>query len=176
VAPKAKKAKKKGGAKPAEDDRKVVARNRRALHRFVIMDRLECGIVLTGPEVKSLRNGQGIITEAFGRVRKGAVWLFGMEISHYQPAFHVEQIGKRTRKLLLNRREIRKWQRRLDEAGTTLVPLQVYFHHGLAKVEMALVRGAREPDKREKLKSRAAQREMRSRLGKQPRGRKARRD
>ena len=162
----------KDGDAPA---RRVVARNRRALHRFIILDKFECGIVLTGPEVKSLRNGQGVITESFGRIRRGEVWLLNMEIGHYQPAYHVEQLSARTRKLLLHRREIRKLARRLDESGTTLVPLQIYFAHGLAKVQLALVRGAREHDKRERLKAREDRREIRASMQKGPRGRKPRR-
>jgi len=149
----------------------VVARNRKALHRFVILEKVEAGIMLTGPEVKSLRNGHCVLADAFGRVRDGAIWLLNMEVAAYQPAATIEQIAKRPRKLLLHAREIRKLERRLDEAGTTLVPLSVYFAHGLAKVELALARGAREYDRRERSKERDARREMRARMKKQPRGR-----
>lgn len=157
------------GAK-APDAPVVVARNRKALHRFVILEKCEAGIVLTGPEVKSLRNGQCVIADAFARVRDGALWLLNMEIGAYQPAATIAQLAKRPRKLLLHGREIRKFERRLDEAGTTLVPLAVYFTHGLAKVELALARGAREYDRRERSKERDARREMRARMQKQPRG------
>jgi SsrA-binding protein len=155
--------------KPAPE-RTVVASNRKALHRYVILEKCEAGIVLTGPEVKSLRGGRCIITEAFARARDGAFWLLNMDVGAYQPAFHVEQIAKRPRKLLLHAGEFRRLERRLDEQGTTLVPLAVYFVHGLAKVELALARGAREYDRRERSKERDARREMRARMQKQPRG------
>lgn len=148
----------------------VVARNRKALHRFVILETCEAGLVLTGPEVKSLRNGHCVISDAFGRVRDSTIWLFNMEVAAYQPAFHVEQLAKRPRKLLLHAKEARRLGRRLDERGTTLVPLSVYFTHGLAKVELALARGAREYDRRERSKERDARREIRARMQKQPRG------
>lgn len=169
------KRKAKGGKGDAAPERQVIARNRRAFHKYVILEKIEAGIILTGPEVKSLRNGQCVITEAFGRVRNGEIWLFNMDVGHYQPAAHVDQLAKRTRKLLLKRREIRKWIRRLDERGTTMVPLQVYFQKGLAKVELALVRGTREYDKRQREKAHEARREIRSKMQSQNRGRKQRR-
>ncbi|MHC5020096.1 MAG: SsrA-binding protein SmpB [Planctomycetota bacterium] len=165
----------KGGRGEAAEERKVIARNRRAFHKYVILEKVEAGVVLTGPEVKSLRNGQCVITEAYARLRGGEVWLFNMDVGHYQPAFHVEQLARRTRKLLLKRREIAKWARRLDESGTTMVPLLVYFQKGLAKVELALVRGTREYDKRQRAKANEARREIRSKMQTQNRGRKNRR-
>lgn len=165
----------KGGKGDVAPERLVIARNRRALHKYVILEKIEAGIMLTGPEVKSLRNGQCVITEAFAKARGEAFWLFNMDVGHYQPAAHVEQLARRTRKLLLHKREIAKWTRKLDEKGTTMVPLQVYFQNGLAKVELALVRGTREYDKRQREKAHEASREIRSKMHSQNRGRKTRR-
>lgn len=148
-------------SKASADGRKVVARNRKALHEFEILDRWEAGIVLTGPEVKSIREGKANLADAFGRVEGGEVWLYNMHVSPYGPAGTWKRPDPtRPRKLLLHRREIRKLIGAVHEKGLTLVPLDLYFSRGYAKVTLALARGKKLHDKRETLKRRAADRDV----------------
>jgi len=116
--------------------------------------------VLTGSEVKSLRNGQVSLDEAYGRVEKEEVWLVGCDISEYNFAHQLNHIPKRRRKLLLHRREINKFAAQAYEKNLTLVPLKMYFHRGRAKVLMGICRGKKQFDKRESLKKKDMQRDI----------------
>ena len=145
-----------------------ITENRKARHRFDIMETLECGIALVGSEVKSLRNGKISLNEAYGRIRDGELWLIGCDIPEYTQASVWNHAPKRPRKLLVHRRELRKFANKAHEKGLTLVPLKVYFTpRGIAKVLLGLCRGRKQYDKREAIKnadiSRDLQRAMRSR-------------
>lgn len=142
------------------DGRKVVARNRKALHEYHILDTWEAGLVLTGPEVKSVRAGKVSLNEAFARVENGEVWLYNLHISPYDPASRWNLDPLRPRKLLLHRGEIRRLIGAVQAAGLTLVPLDLYFRRGYAKTTLALARGKKLHDRRETLKRRAAEREI----------------
>ena len=142
------------------DGRKVVASNRRARRNYTVVDTFECGIVLTGSEVKSLRAGQVQMKDAYGAVRGGEIWLENLHISPYSFARDGGHHPERPRKLLLNRREIEKLIGKVNEVGLALVPLSIYFTHGLAKVELALARGRTTYDKRQAIKEREMKREM----------------
>ena len=144
-----------------KQERKVVARNRKARHEFEILDTYEAGLELRGPEVKSLRAGEVSFRAAFARVSAGEVWLHNLHISPYEAAnrFNVDPV--RARRLLLNRQEIRQIAVKTEEKGLTLVPLEIYFSRGYAKVQLAVGRGKKLHDKRETLKRRQQDREAR---------------
>ncbi len=142
-----------------EKGRKLVAQNRKARHDYHIHDTYEAGIVLSGTEVKSLREGRANLTDAFATVDDGEVWLRSAHIPEYSHGTWTNHSARRTRKLLLNRREIDKIERELSTAGTTLVPLALYFSDGFAKVEIALATGKREYDKRQTIAARESKRE-----------------
>ena len=125
-----------------------------------MLETLECGLVLVGSEVKSLRNGKVSIEEAHGRVKGGEVWLHGCDIAEYVQANRQNHDPRRPRKLLLHRREIRKFANLAYEKGLTLVPLKMYFKAGKAKVLMGICRGRKMYDKREKLKRETSKREI----------------
>ncbi|NND02944.1 MAG: SsrA-binding protein SmpB [Acidimicrobiia bacterium] len=144
----------------SEIGRKVVVSNRKARHDYDIMDTFECGIALLGSEVKSLRAGQVQLKDAYGEVRDGELWLYNAHISPYDFARGGGHEPDRPRKLLMHRRQIDNLAGRVAQDGLTLVPLAIYFVHGLAKVELALAKGIRRFDKRQKLKQREQQREM----------------
>ncbi len=145
---------------------KTVVSNRRALHDYEILERFETGIVLTGAEVKSLRGGRGSLAEAFARVRGGEVWLEGFHIPPYENAMDKARWDPiRPRKLLLHRSEIERLIGRSAERGLTLVPLRVYFTHGLAKVELGLGRGKRLYEKRQAIAEREHRREIEREIG-----------
>ena len=133
----------------ADPSQKTVASNRRALHDYEILERFEAGIVLTGSEVKSLRGGRGSLSEAYGRVQGSEVWLEGMHIPPYEQGEKRGYDPVRRRKLLLHRNEIERLIGKTQERGLTLVPLRVYFSHGLAKLEVGLGRGKRQFEKRQ---------------------------
>lgn len=137
---------------PGEDGRKVVGRNRKARHEYEILDTYEAGMVLKGPEVKSLRAGQLAFRDAFARVEGGEIWLYNLHISPYEEANRANEEPDRVRKLLLHREEIRRLEIKAGEKGLTLIPLEVYFRKGNAKVLLGVGRGRRLYDKREKLK------------------------
>jgi SsrA-binding protein len=145
---------------PGEDSRTSVARNPRAGHDYHILDTWEAGLVLTGTEVKSLRQGKASIKEAFGLVRGGEVWLEGMNITPYEQGNRYNHPPVRSRKLLLHRQEIERLIGAVQQKGLSLVPLEVYFRRGRAKVTLALGRGKKMHDRREDLKRRIADREM----------------
>jgi len=140
--------------------RKVVVSNRKARHDYEILSTLECGIALTGSEVKSLRAGQVQLKDAYGDFRGGELWLNNAHIAPYGFAQHGGHDPDQPRKLLLHRREIDTLAGRVAQEGLTLVPLSIYFVHGLAKVELAVAKGIRRYDKRQKLKEREQKREM----------------
>lgn len=142
------------------DGRKVVVRNKKARHEYAILETFEAGLVLKGPEVKSIREGKVSLAEAFARVDNGEAWLYGMHVTPYDPASRWNADPVRPRKLLLRGGEIRKLIGAVQEKGLALVPLELYFRRGYAKIELALGRGKKLHDKRETLKRRAHQREM----------------
>ncbi len=142
------------------DAPQVVARNRRARYEYDILDTVEAGIVLAGPEVKSLRAGKASLTDAYAVVRRGEAYLLGAHISPYEQAGRENPEPRRERKLLLHRAQIAKLAGRIGEGGLTLVPLSIYFSKGRAKVELALARGKRRHDKRETIKRREMDREL----------------
>jgi SsrA-binding protein len=144
---------------PQAERRKSVARNPKATHDYHILETWESGIVLTGTEVKSLRNGKASIKEAYARVRNGEVFLEGMNITPYEQGNRYNHDPVRTRKLLLHRREIEKLIGGVEQKGLTLIPLELYFKDGRAKVVIALGRGKKLHDKRETLKRRESERE-----------------
>lgn len=152
----------KAKATPRADDSgmKIVARNRRARHDFELLEKVEAGIVLTGTEVKSLRNGKASLEESYAEVERGEIWLLGCDIPEYLQANRMNHAPKRPRKLLLHRREIAKIETRTNEKGITLVPLSLYFKKGIAKVELCLARGRKTFDKREAIKKQEAKRDM----------------
>lgn len=136
---------------PSEDpNSRTVCRNRRASHDYEIVDRLECGIELMGSEVKSIRNNKIAIDEAYARIQKGELWLLNCDIAEYPQATYLNHERRRERKLLLKRREIRKFAESAGHDGMTLIPLAVYFKRGIVKVEIASARGRKIYDNREK--------------------------
>jgi SsrA-binding protein len=149
-------------AQPA--DEKVVVSHRKARHLYEILDRIEAGIALRGPEVKSLRAGQADLSDSYARVRGGEVWLVGAQISPYAQAGRENLEPKRERRLLLHKAEIHRLEGRVAEKGLTLVPLRIYFRGGRAKVELALARGKRSYDRRESIRRREDERSMRRAL------------
>jgi SsrA-binding protein len=142
-----------------DDSRKIVARNRKARHEYDILESVEAGMELRGPEVKSIRAGEVSFQDAFARVERGEVWLYSLHISPYEQANRANVDPVRPRRLLLNRREIRHLAQQVDEKGLTLVPLEIYFSRGYAKVTLAVARGRKLHDKREALKRRVQERE-----------------
>lgn len=146
-------------AKAKASDR-VVVQNRKARHEYHVLSTWEAGMVLQGTEVKSLRAGKGNLQDAFARVDNGEVWLYNFHISPYEQGNRFNHDPLRPRKLLLHNSEIRKMIGSVQEKGLTLVPLDVHFSGGKAKVNLALVRGKQLHDKRESIKERDQQREM----------------
>jgi len=142
------------------DDKVSIARNPRARHDYHLLETWEAGLVLTGTEVKSLRDRKASLGEAYAHVRNGEVWLEGMTISHYAPGSYNNPPPARSRKLLLHKREIRRLIGATTRKGLTLVPLELYFRDGIAKVAIALARAKKQHDKREDLKRRDAEREV----------------
>ncbi len=146
----------------------MVAKNRKALRDFEIIETFEAGIVLVGSEVKSVRAGRVSIDDAYARVKDGEVWLYGMHIAPYEKSSAFTPDPKRKRKLLLHKREILKLRSRTEERGLTIIPLEVYFSRGLVKVKIALARGRKKYQKKqyliEKQKEREKERELREYL------------
>ena len=140
---------------------KIVAKNKKAFHDFHIDQTLEAGLVLSGPEVKSVRAGKVNLRDGYAQLKNGEVFLYNVHISPYAWATHLAQDPLRVRKLLLHRREIRKLNGKLHEKGVALIPLKIYFiANGKAKVELALARGKKLYDKRTALKEKESNREM----------------
>lgn len=143
--------------KPASGD---VATNRRARHKFELLDRIECGIELTGTEVKSLRDGKAQLGDAYAVIDRGEVWLRNAHIPPYPPAASQNHDPDRTRRLLLHRYEIERLVGRVERRGLTLVPTRIYFKGPYAKVELALARGKEQRDRRREIRDRDTRREV----------------
>lgn len=154
-----------GARTDTRSDDRIVASNRKARHDFAIVDTFECGIQLTGSEVKSMRLGQASLVDCYARFRGGELWLEGMHIPPYEQGDTRTHQPLRPRKLLVHRRELAVLRRDVSEKSLTLVPLKVYFAHGIAKVELATARGKRQHEKRESIAKRDAQREAERELG-----------
>ena len=150
--------------KDEADGIKIICRNKRAFHEYEVFDTLECGLVLTGTEVKSLRDGNGSLEDAYAKIEGGEVWLLGSDIPEYAMGNRMNHKPKRPRKLLLHRREIGKFAGKASQRGFTLVPLKMYFKDGRAKVELAVCRGKQLHDKRQAQKRADAQKEIRRAL------------
>ncbi len=148
----------------AESERRVVVSNRKARHEYHILDTFEAGISLKGTEVKSLRKGNANLLDSYAVLKNGEVWLLGLHISPYEQGNINNHEPTRTRKLLLQRKQIRKLVGNVREKGLTLIPLSIYFKGPYAKVELALAQGKKHYDKREAISRRDAERELRQRL------------
>ncbi len=144
---------------------KLIAQNRKARHNYHIEETLEAGLALVGTEVKSCREGKANLSDAYATVRDGEVWLMQCHISPYSHGNRTNHGPLRARKLLLHRNEIERVGAKVAQGGRTLVPLRLYFKHGLAKVEIAVARGKRAYDKRETIATREAERHMQRELG-----------
>lgn len=153
-----------------ETGQKLVAQNKKARHDYHIEDTWEAGLVLQGTEVKSLRQGRASLVDGFGEVDGGEVWLLGVHIPEYSQGTWTNHAARRRRKLLLNRVEIDRIERKITDKGYTLVPLSLYFKDGRAKVELALARGKKEYDKRHSIAERQANREKEQALGRRLKG------
>ena len=154
----AKKDKKKSAK--ADPNQRPIAENRKARHKYEILDTIECGIMLQGSEVKSLRDGRVSMGESYGRIKDGEVWLVGCDIAEYPNASMMNHDPLRPRKLLLHKREIQKFAAKAYETGLTLVPLKMYFKDGKAKLLLGIGRGRKLYDKREKMKKETVQRDL----------------
>jgi SsrA-binding protein len=157
MAKKTDKKKKKAGDDPNE---RPIAENRKARHKFSVLESLECGIALVGSEVKSLREGKLSLDEAYGRIRGGEVWLMGADIPEYLQANRMNHDPKRPRKLLMHRSEVNKFAMQAHEKGLTLVPLKMYFKNGRAKLLLGLCKGKKLHDKRETMKEADSKRQI----------------
>ena len=144
----------------ARGGEKLIADNRRARHDYHLLERVEAGVVLTGTEVKSLRDGRASLAQAYAEVRDGELWLVGLHISQYEQASHGAHDPDRPRKLLAHRREIDSLYGTVSQKGLTLVPTRLYFKDGRVKVELAIARGKEGRDKRRDLADRDAQRQI----------------
>ena len=143
-----------------QDDRQIIARNKRARHDYHILDSWEAGLVLTGTEVKSLRDGKATMADSYAVVKDGEVFLLNLHISPYEKGNQFNHDPTRTRKLLLHRKEIRRLIGAVERQGLTLIPLELYFRGGVAKVNLALGKGKKIHDKREDDRKRTDEREM----------------
>lgn len=143
------------------ESEKVVVSNRKALHDFFIIERFEAGIALKGTEVKSLRLGNANLQDGYALVKNGEVWLLGMHISPFEKGNINNHDPRRDRKLLLHKQEIRRLLGKLTTKGLTLIPLRVYFKNNIAKMELGLAQGKKAYDKRETIKRREVERELR---------------
>ncbi len=153
-----------------QEGRKLVAQNKKARHDYLIEDTFEAGMVLQGTEVKSLRAGRASLIDGFAEIDDHEVWLHGVHIPEYTQGTWTNHPARRKRKLLLNRAEIDKIERRVNERGLTIVPLSLYFKDGRAKVEIALAKGKKTYDKRHALAERQANREAEQAIGRRLKG------
>ncbi len=153
-----------------ENGRKVIVSNRRARHDYTIVDTYEAGVALVGTEVKSLRAGKASLADSFATVDDGEVFLRGLHIPEYSHGTWTNHEPRRTRKLLLHRREIEKLIGKTKESGYSLIPLSLYFKDGKVKVELALGKGRKAYDKRQAIAKRDAQREMAHAMGRAAKG------
>jgi SsrA-binding protein len=139
---------------------RVISENRKARHNYDVMDTLECGLALVGSEVKSLRGGRISLEEAYARVKENEVWLIGCDIPEYREANRFNHNPRRPRKVLMHRREVKKFANRAFEKGLTLVPLKLYFKAGKAKLLLGICRGRKLYDKREVMKEASVRRDL----------------
>ncbi|MFT4189355.1 MAG: SsrA-binding protein SmpB [Aeromicrobium sp.] len=155
---------------PKETGRKLIAQNKKARHDYHIDDTFEAGMVLTGTEVKSLREGRASLVDGFAEIDRGEAWLLQVHIPQYAQGTWTNHEARRRRKLLLHRAEIDRIERKLADKGTTLVPLSLYFKDGRAKVEIAVARGKKAYDKRQTIRERDARNEARDAVGRKLKG------
>ena len=153
-----------------EQGRKLIAQNKKARHDYAIEDTYEAGLVLQGTEVKSLRQGRASLVDGFVDIDNHEAWLRGVHIPEYSQGTWTNRSARRKRKLLLNRAEIDKIERRVSEKGLTVVPLSLYFKDGRAKIEIGLAKGKKTWDKRQSLAARQADREKEQALGRRLKG------
>ena len=152
---------------PREQGRKVVATNRKARHDYTIEDTYEAGLVLMGTEVKSLRLGRASLVDGYAYIDNGEIWLDAVHIPEYTEGTWTNHSTRRKRKLLMHKEQILKISHRIRDGGYTLVPLQIYFNDGRAKVELAIAKGKRDYDKRQTLRERQDNREAQRAMGTQ---------
>ena len=162
--------KKKSKKEKVSANNAVVATNRRARHDYNILDTYECGVVLVGTEVKALREGKASLNDAFATIVDGEVWLRGLHIPEYSYGSWTNHSPRRSRKLLLHRKEIDTLWGKVRDGNNTLVPLKLYFTDGRLKVELALARGKQDYDKRQDIKRRTEEREATRALGRRVKG------
>jgi SsrA-binding protein len=143
-----------------DEQRKIIASNRKARYEYEILDTFEAGIALLGPEVKALRAGKASLGDAYADIRRGQVYLINAHIGAYEQAGRANAAPLRERKLLMHRKEISRLEGRVEERGLTLIPLRLYFTNGRAKVELALARGKRRYDKRQAIRERETDRDV----------------
>jgi SsrA-binding protein len=155
---------------PKETGRKLIAQNRKARHDYAIEDVIEAGLVLTGTEVKSLRAGRASLVDAYGVLKDGEAFLQGMHIPEYTEGTWTNHEPRRVRKMLLHKHELLRLIGKTKESGLTLVPLELYFKDGRAKVALALARGKKTYDKRQTLAERDANREIAKSMGRRAKG------
>ncbi|MFO0866679.1 MAG: SsrA-binding protein SmpB [Gemmataceae bacterium] len=155
-------------AQKKDDGLLNICKNKRAYHEYEVFDTLECGIVLVGTEVKSLREHHANLEDAYAKIDDGEVWLLNADIPEYAMGNRLNHKPKRPRKLLLHRQEIEKFAGKASEQGFTLIPLRMYFKEGRAKVEIAVARGKKLHDKRESAKKAEAQKEIRKAMSRKP--------
>ncbi|MFC7753550.1 SsrA-binding protein SmpB [Tsukamurella soli] len=153
-----------------EKGRKAIATNRKARHNYTILDTYEAGVALVGTEVKALREGKASLVDAFATIDDGEVWLRGLHIPEYGGGTWTNHAPRRTRKLLLHRREIDSLVGKIRDGNQTLVPLSMYFNDGRVKVELALAKGKQEHDKRADIARRTAEREIVREIGRRVKG------
>ena len=153
-----------------EVGKKLIAQNKKARHDFSIEDVYECGIVLTGTEVKSLRAGRASLIDGFAMIENGELWLHGVHIPEYTEGTWTNHTPRRKRKLLVNKIELRKIAGRTKDSRITLVPLQLYFNNGKAKIEVAIAKGKKAHDKRSTLMEQQATREVNRELSRRQSG------
>ena len=158
-----------------EVGRKLIAQNKKARHDYSIEDVFECGLVLTGTEVKSLRLGRASLIDGFAMVQDGELWLSGVHIPEYTEGTWTNHTPRRDRKLLVHKQELHKLIGKLKEGGTTLIPLSLYFKDGKAKIELALARGKKAHDKRAALMEREAGREAEREISRRQSGQSSKR-
>jgi len=153
-----------------EQGQKMVAQNKKARHDYAIEDTFEAGLVLQGTEVKSLRMGRASLVDGFVDIDRNEAWLHGVHIPEYSQGTWTNHAARRKRKLLLNRVEIDKIERRVSDKGLTVIPLSLYFVNGRAKVEIGLAKGKKHWDKRQSIAERTAKREVEQAVGRRLKG------
>lgn len=144
----------------AKDHIKIIAENRKARHDYFIQDQIEAGLVLTGTEVKSLRQGRANLKDSYARIKKGEIFVYQMHISPYPFAYYNNHEPLRPRKLLMHKHEIKNLYGKLNERGFSLIPLRLYFRDGKVKLLLALAKGKRKHDKRESIRRRDEKRDL----------------